>query len=186
MFFCSSFDQCLAVDSGRLTWVRRYSSRKSSATQPYKCNAGSFRVSVIHWTLTWAKVSLTCVRDHSHACVYTRGLGTPTESQHIFYSEKLIKFFLCFWRNSNWGRVSVIHWNLTVSLTCVRDHSHACVYTQGLGTPTESQHIFYSEKLITFFLCFWRDSNGGHGMWRPTLYPLSHPATRSSFFLDRN
>ena len=23
---------------------------------------------------------------------------------------------------------------------CIRDHSYACVYTQGLGTPTVSQH----------------------------------------------
>ena len=33
---------------------------------------------------------LTCVRDHSYACVYARGLGTPTTSPHnIFDSEKL-------------------------------------------------------------------------------------------------
>ena len=33
--------------------------------------------------------SLTCVLNHSCACVYTRGLGTPTAIQHyIFYSEK--------------------------------------------------------------------------------------------------
>ena len=30
-----------------------YSSRKSSATQFYKCLLGHFRVSVIHRTLTW-------------------------------------------------------------------------------------------------------------------------------------
>ena len=53
-------------------------------------DAGSFRVSVIHWTLTWSTGSLTCVRDHAYACVYTRGLGTLTASQHnIFDSEKL-------------------------------------------------------------------------------------------------
>ena len=46
--------------------------------------------------------------------------------------------------------VSIIHRTLTWtigSLTCVRDYSYACVYTQGLGTPTASQHIFDSEKL---------------------------------------
>ena len=37
--------------------------------------AGSFRVSVIHRTLTWTTGSLTCVRDHSYACVHTRGLA---------------------------------------------------------------------------------------------------------------
>ena len=56
-------------------------------------HAGSFRVSVIHWTLTWTTGSLTSVRDHSCACVYTRGLGTPATSQHnTFDSEKLTHF----------------------------------------------------------------------------------------------
>ena len=41
-----------------------------------------FRVSVIQRTLTWTTGSLTCVRDHPFACVYTWGLSTPTASQH--------------------------------------------------------------------------------------------------------
>ena len=58
-----------------------------------KVHAGSFCVSIIHGTLTWMTGSLTCVRDHSYACVYTRGLGIPTASQHnIFDSEKLPNF----------------------------------------------------------------------------------------------
>ena len=45
--------------------------------------------SVIHRTLTWTTGSSACVRDHSCAWVYTRGLGTLTASQHnIFDSEK--------------------------------------------------------------------------------------------------
>ena len=52
----------------------------------YKCVAGSFRASIIHRALTtW---SLTCVRDHSYACVYTRELGTPTASQLTFLTQK--------------------------------------------------------------------------------------------------
>ena len=39
-------------------------------------------VSVIHRTLTWTTGSLTCVRDHSYAWVYTQELGTPTAIQH--------------------------------------------------------------------------------------------------------
>ena len=47
--------------------------------------------------LTWTAGSLTCVRGHSYACVYTQGLGTPPSSQHIvLYSEQLS--FLCPWR----------------------------------------------------------------------------------------
>ena len=69
-----------------------------------KVHAGSFCVSVISqvivksWSSSQVKNEhhqstklwhglqdlLTCVHDHSYACVYTRGLGTPTVSQHTF------------------------------------------------------------------------------------------------------
>ena len=39
-----------------------------------KVHAGSFRVFVIHQTLTRTTGSLTCVRDYFYACVYTRFL----------------------------------------------------------------------------------------------------------------
>ena len=43
-----------------------------------------------------------------------------------------------------------------------------------LGTPTASQrNIFYSEKLIKFFLHSWHDSNSVHGMW--SLLPIEPP-----------
>ena len=55
------------------------SARSAIACQ---CMLGFFRVSVIHRTLTLATGSLSCVRDHSCDCVYTRGLDIPTASQH--------------------------------------------------------------------------------------------------------
>ena len=58
-------------------------------------HAWSFRDSVFHRTLTWAIGSLSCVLDHSCACVrlYTRGLGTYTASPYnIFDSEKPTHF----------------------------------------------------------------------------------------------
>ena len=60
----------------------------------YGVHAGSFRVSIIHQTLMGTTGALTCVRDHSYACVsYTWGLGTPTVSQHnILDSEELTNF----------------------------------------------------------------------------------------------
>ena len=69
-----------------------YSSHKSSATQSYiKCMLGLFVISVIRQTLTTG--SLTSIRDRYNECVYTRGLGTPTTSQHnIFDLEKLSDF----------------------------------------------------------------------------------------------
>ena len=51
-----------------------------------------YGVSVIHRTLTWTTGSVSCACHHSCACVYTRGLGTPTACQHnVFDSEKLQK-----------------------------------------------------------------------------------------------
>ena len=58
-------------------------------------HAWSFRVPVIHRTLSWPTTgSLTCECNHWILCVriyiYKRGLGTPTANQHnIFDSEKL-------------------------------------------------------------------------------------------------
>ena len=64
-----------------------------------KTHAGSFRVSVIHRTLTWTTGSLTCVR--SYACVYTRGWGTQTRSQrNILTWKNSHKCVLCFGRDS--------------------------------------------------------------------------------------
>ena len=48
----------------------------------YKVHAESFRASIIH--RTWITVSLTYIHDHSYVCVYTQGLGTPTESAQHF------------------------------------------------------------------------------------------------------
>ena len=59
----------------------------------YKVHAGSFRVSVIHRTLTWTTSSLTCVRDHYYACVNTR--GTPTASQHNMFHLGKFAIFSC-------------------------------------------------------------------------------------------
>ena len=57
--------------------------------------AGSFRVWVIHRTLTWTTGSLTRVRDHSYSYLYTRGLGTQTACEHnLCDSEKLSQLFL--------------------------------------------------------------------------------------------
>ena len=54
------------------------------------------RLSVMHWTLTWTTWSLTCVRDHSCACIYTRGVGhSAGESAQHFWIEKTYNFFYC-------------------------------------------------------------------------------------------
>ena len=72
--------------------------QQSRATQPYlsKVHIGLFRVSIIHRTMTWTTGSLTCVRDYSYACVYTRGLiGTSTASRHNIIDSKKLTHFAC-------------------------------------------------------------------------------------------
>ena len=69
--------------------------------------------------------------------------------------------------------VSVIHQTLTWttgSLTCIRNNSYACVYTQGLGTPTVSQHNTFDSS----FSCA-PDGvrTSGHEILSPGLYQLS-------------
>ena len=69
----------------RAAIVRRY--------PVFSCVQG-FHVSVIHRTPTWTTGSLTYVR--SYACVYKRGCGTPTTSQHTILTWKNShKFVLC-------------------------------------------------------------------------------------------
>ena len=102
-FFSSVFCCCclfflhlptLSGNLGHLSWVRL------PQLQSYKCVLGLFVFFVTHRTLTWITGSLKCVRDHSHACVYTFGLGTPTASQHnIFDSEKLEDFLVLLTAN---------------------------------------------------------------------------------------
>ena len=73
----------------------------------------------------------------------------------------------------------VIHQTLTWttgSLMCVP--SYACIYTQGWGTLTTSQHNIYTWKNFEIFSCAPDGiSTSGHGIhWilRPTLYQLNH------------
>ena len=66
-----------------------------------------------------------------------------------------------------------------IFLTCVRDHSYECIYTQGLGTPTDksAQH-FWLGKTLTNFSCA-PDRVRTLGLWisNLTLYHLSHSVT---------
>ena len=82
-----------------------YSSPKSSTTQFYHAGMlGLFKFSVIDQTLTWTTGSLSCVRDHSYACVYTHGRVGHTDNksaQHFWLRKKPShNFFLYSW----WGR----------------------------------------------------------------------------------
>ena len=105
----------LSGNSGRLTWVRLQQPQKQRYPD-LQVHAGSFRVSVIHRTLRWTTGSLTCVSDHLYACVYTRGLGTPTTSQHnIFDSKKtLSQIFLVLLTGPGFSELEDRHGGLVV------------------------------------------------------------------------
>ena len=82
----------LMGNSGRLTRIRLQQPQEQ-CYPVLQAHAWSFRVSVIQRTLTWTTGALMCVRDHFCVCVYTRGLGTPTVSQHnMFDSEYSFSF----------------------------------------------------------------------------------------------
>ena len=75
----------------------RFPQGKPAATESrylmnYKVHAVYFRVSTIHRTLTRTTWSLTCARDHSCSCVYTRELHGFTDSesaQHVWLGKTL-------------------------------------------------------------------------------------------------
>ena len=75
------------------------SSTASAATfrlRGYKCMLhGYFHVSIVHRTLTCTTGALTCVHGLWCACVYTRGLGTPTASQHNLFDSEKTQSFSC-------------------------------------------------------------------------------------------
>ena len=89
-------------ESLRLSESVRKPERPSHWLTGVQVHAGYFRVSIIHRTLTWTTSSSTCAQGLSYAWIYTRGLGTPTASQHnLFDWKKTQRFFLCSWRDSN-------------------------------------------------------------------------------------
>ena len=80
---------------GRVANVTIFNSSSHIPFSAVQVHAGYVHVSIIHRTLTWPTGSLMCVYGLSYACVYTRGLGTPTTSQHnLFDLENLKCFFL--------------------------------------------------------------------------------------------
>ena len=93
----------LSGNSGRLTWVRLQQPQEHRYPV-LQVLYGSFRHTLIHRTLTWT-TSLTCVRHHSYACVYTRGGRAHRHrvSTHFLTWKNYQKFYLCSWRGSNLG-----------------------------------------------------------------------------------
>ena len=73
----------LSGNSGRLITRVRIQKPQEQRYPVLQVHAMSCRVNVVHRSLTWTTGSLTCVCDHSDACMYTRGLSTPRTSQHI-------------------------------------------------------------------------------------------------------
>ena len=102
---------CTSLDQWHYPTIR-FTVQKYIYPSVSKVQAGFVRVSVILRAQTWTTGSLTCIRDHYYACVCTRGLGTPTASQHISDSEKLSQISLVLltgfepWVIESWDRCS--------------------------------------------------------------------------------
>ena len=69
----------------------------------YKAHAGSFRVSIIHWTPTWAAGALFNVRKWSIILCMCRRVRahTNSESAHFWLGKTLTNLFVCSW--CRWG-----------------------------------------------------------------------------------
>ena len=144
----------------------------------YKVHAGSFRVSIIQRTLTWTTGSLTCVRNHSYACAYTRGLGIPTASQHnIFDSGKTLTIFFNCAPDTDGVRTS----GLWISSPTLYQLSHPITFMTGMQLtglfrwcPTESARVPMASYKISKFLCC------------KTYHSQSYPTTTSISCLSNN
>ena len=67
-----SFETCcqwVLVNVQIITLLFTFTVQKYIYPPVSKVHAGSFRVSVIHQTLTWITRCLTCVCDHSYVCI---------------------------------------------------------------------------------------------------------------------
>ena len=125
-----------------------YISRPTFYPPVSKVQAGRVRVSLIYRTLAWTTISLTCVRDHPCACIYTRGLGTPTRVSTTFLTRKNSQVFLVFltgfepssfgswvWRSTHWTtpsprcvRACVRAWRACVMPACVYVLDSTCLW----------------------------------------------------------
>ena len=77
--------------------VRRLQQPQEQRYPVLQVHAGSFRVSVIHQSLTWTTGSLTCVHDHSYICVriQTEIGHTDNESAQHFWLGKTVTNCSC-------------------------------------------------------------------------------------------
>ena len=118
---------------GRFTWVRLQQPQE----QRYpvlQVHAGSFRVSVIHRTLTCTTGSLTCARDHSYACYTHGGLGTPTANQHNNFA------VLCSWADGRLNWSTEPHRTLKIQRSQVR--------TPVMSTRNQVMRVFPESKNV--------------------------------------
>ena len=89
-----------------------------------KVHAGSFRVSVIHQTLTWTAGSITCVHDYSYACIYTQGCMSIVVEGFLLYLPSM-----SFHHQLCWGCLHIVlRWKTAVGKLClikqIKSHLH--------------------------------------------------------------
>ena len=88
---------------------------KSSTTWAVlQVHAGSFRVSAIHWTLTWTTGFLTCAYMIILTRAYTHGDWAHWQWVSTTFFDSEIFYLLCSWWGLNSGHG--IHWVLNMML----------------------------------------------------------------------
>ena len=133
-------------------------------------------LSIIHWTPTWTTGSLSCVRDHSYACVCTQWLGTPTDVSTFDLEKKkkssapdgvwtshLPTVMNCFVMKSivSWGRCST-NW------ATLSPHMYSLLpYGTGISQLCITDCFLISERGLLMFICHWHWKLTGKGQQKP-------------------
>ena len=86
---------------------------------------------------------------------------------HLFFRKDMLGLFMFLLSTELWHGL----WRAW------RDDSYVCVYTQGLGKPTASQHNMFDSKKLSLSCARDGVRTSGHGILSPMLYWLSHPVT---------
>ena len=101
----------------------------STNTMTLKCDKGN---QTGHFMFLFYIISYTLLSLYSgNSGLLTRVRMQQPQEQRCYPDLQVHDVFSCFYNPLTWT---------TGSLTCERDHSYACVYTQGSGIPTMSQH----------------------------------------------
>ena len=137
------------------TWMCKHQSSPHKhthtiQTQSTPCNS-LWRASLLFWRPQFSCKAHTHTHIHKHQSSPHKYRRNPFHAMLFVEVSCHVSVNISHLLNTGAPTSSSLR---TGSITCVHDHSYACIYTQGLGTLTSSQHnILDSENLSQVFSC---------------------------------